>query len=189
MEIIRFKISSKNDPEIFRVIEIESKSNFEKLHQSILASFDYNEGELASFYLNYEDNESRMEICLSEMQMDDGAVLMKDMRLKDVFTDENKDIIYIYDFINFITFQVDFIKKYNYEKGDIQFPVVIEEAGEMPKQEDLFGFVAEDENENETLVKELLNKNSDIFDDEDDEDDMGGEDYFDDMDDFESRGY
>ena len=48
---LRLKVYFENNPKIERVIDIETTGTLEDLHLTILAAFDFNAGEMASFWM------------------------------------------------------------------------------------------------------------------------------------------
>ena len=58
MSIIKVRVVADTEEDIFRDIEIEATDTFERLHKSILAAFDFNEGEMSGTFVTYPERES-----------------------------------------------------------------------------------------------------------------------------------
>ncbi|MEN9640552.1 MAG: hypothetical protein RLZZ262_2421, partial [Bacteroidota bacterium] len=67
VNIFKFRVIIDTEEDVFRDIEIETDASFEDLHRSILDGFDFEEGEMASFYMSNEQWEKGLEIALMDM--------------------------------------------------------------------------------------------------------------------------
>lgn len=164
MKIYRFKISFREDPEVYRIIDIEGSQTFRDFHKIILKSIDFKDGELASFILNSESPDERVEISLSDLQnQDEGGLLMDMVRIMDIISDSNNEILYIYDFLNLWTFQVKYLKSLN-KKSNSKYPAVIEVVGQTLKQDDTEMNMNYDlSDEDIRLMRDLKLQNEDMF--------------------------
>ena len=50
VNLFKFRVIMDTEKDVFRDIEIETESNFDTLHKSVLDAFDFEQGEMASFY-------------------------------------------------------------------------------------------------------------------------------------------
>ena len=168
MQIFRLKVEPSGYKDVYRIIDLKGNQALEQLHRFILKSFKFKEGEMASFYLNYDDQENRMEICLSEMQQDETCQMMDSVRVRDVFGDKGQKLTYVYDFLNMWRFDISFIKKTDPIEG-VTYPYLYRTVGKAPDQQSkqMGGELNEDDVK---LIGELLNKNKDMFDDDLDKD-------------------
>lgn len=173
MAVYRFKISFKDKPEVSRIIDVIGLQHFEIFHKAILKSVKFKEGELAAFYLNYK-TESQIEIPLSDVQSDEAAVLMKSTKIQDIFTDDVKEITYVYDFLNMWEFNVELIQKFDSSTPNVSYPNILESSGTAPLQSDKD--IDDDFDEEDLgLIKNLLQSNAGAFDtdlDEEEGDDI-----------------
>ncbi|MFN5620122.1 MAG: IS1096 element passenger TnpR family protein [Flavobacteriales bacterium] len=177
VNIYKFRVIIDTEQDVFRDIEIETTATFEKLHEAILDAFDFESGEMASFYMSNESWEKGLEIPLMDMA-GDAALSMKSTTLSEMVSKPSDKVLYIYDFMRMWIFYVELmeVKK---DKPSTIYPRVALVFGDAPSQDskemDLFGseFSEEEFNEMHGDVKD--------GDDEDGEDDMfdADEDYFD----------
>jgi hypothetical protein len=181
VNIFKLRVIVDTEQDVFRDIEIETDSTFEDLHKAILDSFDFEEGEMASFYMSNESWEKGMEIPLMEMGDRSGASKsMSNTKLSDMISQPSDKVLYVYDFMRMWIFYIELmeIKK---DKPSTIYPRVALIYGDAPSQDskemDLFG-----DEFSESEFKAVHGGEGD--DDEEDEDDMfseGGE-YFDEED-------
>lgn len=177
VNIYKFRVIIDTEQDVFRDIEIETTATFEKLHDAILDAFDFESGEMASFYMSNESWEKGLEIPLMDMA-GDAALSMKSTTLSEMVSKPSDKVLYIYDFMRMWIFYVELmeVKK---DKPSTIYPRVALVFGDAPSQDskemDLFGseFSEEEFNEMHGDVKDGA--------DEDGEDDMfdADEDYFD----------
>jgi|GEM_PF-171312 len=185
MPVIRFKATLKNNNDMYRIIDIPDTFNFNQLHHAMLKSVEFEDGEFASFYLNYEDRKKMVEICLSDMQKDEDCLLMKNMKIKDIVKKKGERLTYIYDFLNMWTFDLEVTDIVTEDKNN-KYPLIVEKFGAAPKQEDMAGFSLEDlSDEDLAMMKDMMSDNEELFDADYDFDKDLSIDDFDDFDDFD----
>jgi len=190
MGVVKLKVSLKSNPHVYRVMEIPDTYNLAQLHHFILKAYEFDPGEFASFYLNYENRKDMIEICLSDMQKDGECTLMKNVRIRDVIKTTEDKLTYIYDFLNMWTFDIEAIQTNMKEKEGAKYPAVVESIGEPPKPEDGSGFNLEDLSpEDMELMRELMQSNEEMFDDELGFDSDFSDEDFEDYSDFEDDEY
>ena len=175
VNIYKFRVIIDTEQDVFRDIEIETDTTFEKLHEAILDAFDFELGEMASFYMSDEQWEKGLEIPLMEMA-GDAALSMKSTKLSDMVSKPSEKILYVYDFMRMWIFYVELMEV----KKDLPstiYPRVALVYGDAPSQDskemDLFG--------SEFSEEEFTEMHGDVNEEEDSEEDMfdAGEDYFD----------
>ncbi|MFM1931784.1 MAG: hypothetical protein RL226_1087 [Bacteroidota bacterium] len=152
MNIFKFRVVIDTEEDIFRDIEIRTESTFEELHQAILSAFDFNEGEMASFYLSNDHWERGEEITL--MEMNDGpsrVASMSSLKLNEKITSPEEKLVYVYDFLRMWCFYLELVEIKIAAPSTI-YPKVTLVYGEAPaqdsKESDLFAgleFEAEEE--------------------------------------------
>jgi hypothetical protein len=177
VNIFKFRVIVDTEQDVFRDIEIETSATFEKLNAAILDAFDFEAGEMASFYMSNESWEKGLEIPLMEMA-GDAALSMKSTTLSEMVSKPSDKILYIYDFMRMWIFYVELMEVKKDMPSTI-YPRVALVYGDAPSQDakemDLFG--------SEFSEEEFNEMHGDVNDDADDEgeDDMfdADEDYFD----------
>ena len=179
VNIFKFRVIIDTEQDVFRDIEIETESTFEELHRAILDGFDFEEGEMASFYMSNESWQKGLEIPLMDMG-GDKSLHMKSTRLSEMLSKPSDKVLYVYDFMRMWIFYVGLveIKK---DKPSTIYPRVALVYGEAPSQDskemDLFG-----EEFSEDEFNEVHGNSSE---DDDDDDMFGGDDERFDPDDFD----
>lgn len=179
VNIYKFRVIVDTEEDVFRDIEIETNSSFEEFHKAILDSFDFEEGEMASFYMSNESWEKGLEISL--MDVGGAAPSMANTKLEDMLSKPSDKVLYVYDFLRMWIFYVELVEVKK-DKPSTIYPRVALVYGEAPAQDskemDLFGSEFSEEEFNE------VHGNASGGDDDEDEDDMFGEsgEYFDESD-------
>ena len=151
--IYRIRIILDCDGEVFRDIEIRENSSFEDLHLSIINYFNFNGGEMASFYISDDSWKQGEEIMLENFTEDNYQMVMKTTKLNSVINESNNKFIYIYDFLKLWTFYVE-VFEIKEEKGGSEYPKNIFSNGNLPDQPPEKKFVSD-------------GKINEIFDDDD----------------------
>lgn len=175
VNIYKFRVIIDTEQDVFRDIEIETEATFEKLHDAILDAFDFEAGEMASFYMSNEQWEKGLEIPLMDMA-GDAALSMKSTRLSDMVSKPSEKVLYVYDFMRMWIFYVELLEVKKDMPSTI-YPRVALVYGDAPSQDDkemdLFGseFSEEEFNEMHGEVNGEEEGDEDIFD--------AGDDYFD----------
>jgi len=179
VNIYKFRVIVDTEEDVFRDIEIETNSSFEEFHKAILDSFDFEEGEMASFYMSNESWEKGLEISL--MDVGGAAPSMANTKLEDMLSKPSDKVLYVYDFLRMWIFYVELVEVKK-DKPSTIYPRVALVYGYAPAQDskemDLFGSEFSEEEFNE------VHGNASGGDDDEDEDDMFGEsgEYFDESD-------
>lgn len=142
--IYRFRVIMDTEADVFRDIEIETTATFEELHRSVLDAFDFEEGEMASFYMSNENWEKGLEIPLMDMKQAEGAssVSMSNTQLADMVSKPADKVLYVYDFLRMWIFYIELIEIKKDTPSTI-YPRVALVYGDAPAQDskemDLFG--------------------------------------------------
>ncbi len=140
VNIFKFRVIIDTEQDVFRDIEIETDATFEDFHRAILDGFDFEEGEMASFYMSNEAWEKGLEIPL--LEVGDARLSMKSSKLSDMISKPSDKILYVYDFMRMWIFYVELveIKK---DKPSTIYPRIALVYGDAPSQDskemDLFG--------------------------------------------------
>lgn len=168
--IYRFRIILDDEEDVFRDIEIEASSTLEDFHNAITQSFGFDGNEMASFYKSNELWEEGEEISLFDLGDVPGeSRIMSETTLKEVVSEDETRMIYVYDFMNMWTFMVELADIAEYEEGQ-SYPNLMFAHGQIS-----FSDMKDDE---------------EYFDDDsNDEDDFYSEDYSLDSEDYEDLGF
>jgi hypothetical protein len=178
VNIFKFRVIVDTENDVFRDIEIETDATFEELHRAILDGFDFEEGEMASFYMSNESWEKGLEIPLMDMG---DAMSMLNTKLSDMLSKPSEKVLYVYDFLRMWIFYVELVEVKK-DKPSTIYPRVALAYGEAPSQDskemDLFGSEFSEDEFNE------FHGNSSEGDDDEEEDMFGESDEFFDEDEF-----
>lgn len=157
MTIFTLDISLRNQPDFRLLMEIESDQDLFCLHLFILKSVGLEEGEMASFYKNYETMNDRIEVCLCDLQKNDRNFLMTDLQINNLLNNQADTIIYIYDFLRMHTFYIELMAVSAPEKSAV-YPRILEQSGE----------IAEDDSFLDFELDSFIDEDSDLLSDQDD---------------------
>ena len=138
MSILKLRIVADTEEDIFRDIEIEVGATFEVLHHSILAAFDFEEGEMASFFMSNDQWERGLEISLMDMGSDPSGKPFPSMGntiLHDHINEPNQKVVYVYDFLRMWCFYVEVLEIKKRALSTI-YPKVAMVFGDSPNQND-----------------------------------------------------
>ena len=145
--IYRFRIILDAKDDIFRDVELESNSTFEDLHNTIIQSFGMSGHEMATFYITDEEWNQGEAITLTDM-FEEPSKLMHQTALYDVFTDDQKTALYVYDFLNMWTFFVTCVEEAESIAG-VSYPQLVFSHGVVPDQAPLKTFEQSEEVQSE----------------------------------------
>lgn len=99
--IFRFLLLSDEVEDFKREIQIDADNTFLDLHQAIIKSVDYKDGEMTSFFICSDDWEKEQEITLVEMDTssDEDSYTMEESILNDFLEDERQKLMYVFDYM------------------------------------------------------------------------------------------
>ncbi|MCB0401942.1 MAG: hypothetical protein KDD41_07650 [Flavobacteriales bacterium] len=182
MSIYKFRVllDVDSNDSIFRDVEIKSTQTFFDLHEIIVASFGFDNSQMASFYLSDEGWNRGQEIALFDMNLegDDSRILvMEQTKINTQITCVGAHLLYSYDFLNMRNFFIELIESKVKEDETAFYPKVVYSQGEPPLAEADQSMMSEEE-----IADQLLRESG--F--EDDDDDLFNDDLFEDFDDFEN---
>ena len=134
MAIYRFKVTFEDYEDVYRVIDMPSKSNFLELHEAIHKTTNYEVERSSSFYVSNDQWKKGTEIAYlpSERKQRAGILLMPDIRLSKFIDDPHQKFYYIYNFDRPYDFHVELIKILKEEEGK-EYPAVFQTVGQAPK--------------------------------------------------------
>ena len=176
MSIYRFRVLLQHENEdIFRDIDIEVSDTFQELHNSIQEAFEFDNSQMASFYLSNDDWEKGEELTLFDMNEpgNEDIRMMNEAVLGKTFSGEGDKVLYVFDFMNIWTFHVELVQELKASKN-VSYPAVVNFVGTAPNQ---YSKAAAMQNEEKSLLEGLreadkqsddLPFQDDIFEDFDD---------------------
>jgi hypothetical protein len=135
VNLFKFRVIMDTEQDVFRDIEIETDSNFDSLHKAVLDAFDFEQGEMASFYLSDEEWSKGLEISLMDMGgVDEDSLSMSTTILSDMVMKPGDKILYVYDFMRMWIFYIELmeVKK---DKPSTIYPRVALAFGDAPSQD------------------------------------------------------
>ncbi len=177
VNIYKFRVIVDTETDVFRDIEIETDSTFEQLHAAILDAFDFDEGEMASFYMSNESWEKGLEIPLLEMGSEK-ELSMRTTKLSDMLSKPSEKVLYVYDFLRMWIFYIELVEVKK-DKPSTIYPRVALVYGDAPSQDDkemdLFGSEFSEDEFNEVhgnsseddKDEDEFSQSSEMFDEED----------------------
>ena len=134
MAIYRFRVSFEDYEDIYRDIDMPSKSTFLELHEQIHKSTAYNAEVSSSFYVSNDQWKKGTEITHlpSARKKEAGVLLMEDIRLSKFIDDPHQKFYYIYNFDRPYDFHVELVKILKEEEGK-EYPSIFKSVGLAPK--------------------------------------------------------
>ena len=171
VSITRFRVILDTEADVFRELEIETDAILEELHLAVLDAFDFEAGEMASFYQSNDEWEKGDEFPLLAFQEGDGAT-MANTKISDVVQAPFGKLLYVYDFMRMWIFYLEAVEVKQDTPSTI-YPRVALVFGDAPDQ-------YSKESDDDIAIEENLEEDfdEDLEDGEDesyDEDDFNGE--------------
>ncbi len=107
--VFRFLMLSDEVEDFKREIQIDADATFLDLHNAILASVNYKEGEMSSFFICSDNWEKEREITLTEMDTssEEDSYIMEDSVLNDFLEDEKQKLMYVFDYMTERSFFIE----------------------------------------------------------------------------------
>ena len=106
--IYRLRIILDTKEDVIRDIEIKSTNTFEDLHFAIVNAFGFAGNEMASFYLSNSKWIQGEEITFESFGHEK---VMKEHILNTIINNDQKNFIYVYDFLKLWTFFIEVIEE------------------------------------------------------------------------------
>jgi hypothetical protein len=161
MNIFKLRVIIDTEEDVFRDIEIDTQASFEQFHQCILKAFDWEEGEMASFYTSNDKWEKGTEIPLMDMGLktEDGKEFsMRAVKLEDLIHQPDEKLIYVYDFLRMWCFYIE-LQEFKKAVPGTLYPSLVMVFGDAPtmdsKELDLFDEVLPAEDDSKSSKPEL----------------------------------
>ncbi len=128
-----FEITSTEVADFKRVVQISSESTFEDLHQIIQKTTNFDQSQLASFFL--ADDYWRKKIEIGPLDSGENTPFrfsMRKTKLRDYISEPGQKLVYVFDFFNDRLFYLELKEKLM--KTDLKEPFVAYERGDAPAQ-------------------------------------------------------
>lgn len=132
--VYRFRLIHEDTEDFYRDIDILSNQTFEDFHHAILESIKFDKKQLASFYISDDMWRRGQELTLMDMGTDENGTLMKDELLADHIDDPHQRYIYVYDYLDMWTFNLELIKIMPQPEPKVKYPVTFKAVGDAPLQ-------------------------------------------------------
>jgi hypothetical protein len=132
--IFKFTLLSDELDDFVRVIDIDPEATFFDLHNAILESVKFEKNQVTTFFLCSDTWEKQQEVTLIEMESSSeyDNLVMDEIKLEELLSDEKQKLIYIFDMISDRAFYMeltDILPGKNVDK-----PVCVKSQGEAPIQ-------------------------------------------------------
>ena len=128
--ITRIQLEHKKD--VIIDVEIPSEKSLKDLHDTIIKSLNLDKNHMASFYITNEEFELIQEIPLFKIDEKDISVLeMSEVTIKSIFSRNEGQLIYVYNFMEMWRFLVSYINTSENISREIK---VINTIGKMPQK-------------------------------------------------------
>ena len=126
--IYRLRIILDTKIDVIRDIEIKSINTFEDLHFAIVNAFSFEGNEMASFYLSDPEWKQGEELTFESFGHEK---VMKEHVLNTIINNDQKNFIYVYDFLKLWTFFIEVVET-NDENSYSHYPQTIFSIGDTP---------------------------------------------------------
>lgn len=170
MAIYRFRVSFEDYEDIYRDIDVSSKSTFLDLHKAIHSSTGYEAERSSSFYVSNDQWKKGTEIAYLPSSRKKAAEVLEmgNLRLSKFIEDPHQKFYYVYNFDRPYDIHVELVKILKEEDGKA-YPAIYRSVGQAPKSAAAANFPIGDELDDEDDV-EVSDVNTEEYGvDEDDE--------------------
>ncbi|WP_313191283.1 IS1096 element passenger TnpR family protein [Sphingobacterium sp.] len=178
MAIYRFRVTFEDYEDVYREIDMPSKSTFLDLHTQIQKSTGYDQERSSSFYVSNDQWKKGTEIAYlpNDRKKAAGVLIVEDVRLSKFIDDPHQKFYYTYNFDRPYDFHVELIKILKEEEGK-EYPALFKKVGEAPRNLTAANFpvTADDEDDDDFVPEDAEEYGVDEEDDYDMFDDEEGE--------------
>jgi hypothetical protein len=128
-----FEVSSSEAPDFKRLIHISPDHTFEDLHLTIQNASNFDQSQLASFFLTDDHWRKKIEISMLDYGVSNPKMLsMRNTRISRYISGTGLKLVYVFDFFNERLFYIELKDKLM--KTDLKDPFVAYERGFAPAQ-------------------------------------------------------
>jgi tetratricopeptide (TPR) repeat protein len=133
IEIHQFKISLKDNPAIWRIVEVKGNQILSSLHKGIMRAFNRKEERAYSFFFTQKQGNQQPEFASSVPGISGTAYPVKSIRVDSIplYHDEGGKFLYLFDYVNKCWHEVELIERI-YKTSRAVFPRVIKKQGKYP---------------------------------------------------------
>src|SRR5258705_6459737 len=145
MAILKFRIYWEDDDGIYRDVVIKHTQTFFDLHKALLACFEFDNKQKATFFRSNDKWQRGREISIEKYDKTYkvAPLLMSETLVGSEIKDPNQKFIYVYDFNKNWTFMVELINVNKEESVKIKYPSCIRTEGIGPSQYGTKGLISE----------------------------------------------
>lgn len=149
-----FRVLIDIEEDVFRDIEIDGSDTFLNFHKAIQQAFEFDDSQMASFYMSDETWSKGEEVTLMKMDFDDGSSSkeMADTTIETLMKNKDDKAVYVFDFMLMWCFFIDLIEVNEANKEN---PKTVNRFGQAPYQ---YGKKLEPTKEDEKLMLKNNNK-------------------------------
>ena len=128
-----FEISSFESPDFKRLVHVGSGNTFEDLHQTIQNTCNFDQSQLASFFITDDHWKRQIEISPLDSGKQSAKVLsMRTTNIDPYISEIGQKLVYVFDFFNERFLYLELKEKLM--KTDLKEPFVAYEKGNAPSQ-------------------------------------------------------
>jgi hypothetical protein len=128
-----FEISSLEAPDFKRLIHLGSGNTFEDLHRTIQNTSNFDQSQLASFFIPNDHGKRDIEITPLDPEVSSAKVQsIQKTKLNKYISEIGQKFVYVFDFFNERYFYIELKEKLM--KTDLKEPFVAYEKGNAPSQ-------------------------------------------------------
>jgi hypothetical protein len=128
-----FEVSSSESIDFKRIIHINPEQTFEDLHRIIQNTSNFDQSQLASFFLTDDLWRRKIEISMLDSgNYPQNILSMRNTKLNEYITKTGQKLVYVFDFFNERLFYLELKEKLM--KSDLKEPFVAYEKGFAPAQ-------------------------------------------------------
>ena len=134
---IKLRIISGEDEDFLRDVEISGKATFLDLHNFMQDILQFDEGQMASFFITDNEWQKNEEVTLMDMALDESgnSFVMSDTSLEMLISEKKQRLIYVFDFFSERSL---FIEVYEIDpQVECTNPKCLKSKGNAPLQVDL----------------------------------------------------
>ncbi len=136
--VYQLKITSIENADFVRIIEIDGASSFADLHWCIQQCCEYSSDQLASFFVAAGNHGTQKEITFLDFGRTSSRIeIMGRTKLQNILSDKGQRLLYVFDFFNDRSFYIELTEIYmekhlqenkvTYKQGDAPAQVLEEE--------------------------------------------------------------
>lgn len=133
--IYKFRLLSNENKDFIREVEICSDQTFYDLHKALTKDFQYDDTQIASFYITNQQWEKTHEITLFDMSNGENTEIhIMDKTILEKFINDTKQrMLYVFDFFNERAIFIELIE-ISQKMKDISYPRFTFEKSHPPDQ-------------------------------------------------------